>query len=203
MTSEARQSITGVILAGGRSSRMGGIDKGLLEINGQPMVTYIVRALRPQVGTLLINANRNLGVYSRLGECQVVKDTVGDYAGPLAGMASAMQTATTPLILTVPCDSPLLARDLAHRLHQALYDDDAEIAVAVDGERLQPVFALLQCNLLASILGYLDAGDRKIDRWFARHRVTEVDFSDSGAMFYNINTPDERRAIENRLRRIV
>lgn len=196
-----RRMITGVILAGGRSSRMGGLDKGLLEVNGVPMVTYIVDALHSQVGKLLINANRNLGVYARLGECEVVSDAVGDFAGPLAGMASAMEAARTPLVLTVPCDSPLLAPNLAQRLYEALSDQEAEIAVAIDGKRIQPVFALLHCDLQPSVVAYLEAGERKIDRWYATHRVVEVDFSDYPEMFHNINTPDERVQIEERLRR--
>ncbi len=114
-----RQDITGVVLAGGRARRMGGEDKGLIRVDGEAMVVHALRGLAPQVGTLLVNANRNQERYAELGGCDVVADTEGDYAGPLAGMASAMQRATTRYILTVPCDSPLLTASLGERLFGA------------------------------------------------------------------------------------
>lgn len=193
-----RQAITGVVLAGGRGSRMGGIDKGLVVLRGKPMVVHALEALRPQVGRLLINANRHLDQYKIFG-CDVVPDALDGYLGPLAGLASTMQAAATPYVVTVPCDSPLLADDLVERLYRALARDDAEIGVAHDGERLHPVFALLKRELLPSLLGYLEAGDRKIDVWFARHKLAIADFSDRADTFINVNNPDERTALEARL----
>lgn len=194
-----RHDITGVVLAGGRARRMGGEDKGLVEVAGEAMVVHALRGLSPQVGTLLVNANRNQQRYAELGHCEVVADSDGDYAGPLAGMASAMGRATTRYILTVPCDSPLLAADLGERLHNALLAADAEISVARDAERMQPVFALLECALHQSILDYLASGGRKIDTWYAGRRVALADFSDHPEMFLNINTPQDRDTLEERM----
>jgi len=194
-----QRDVTGVVLAGGRARRMGGEDKGLIELAGRRMVEFVVDALRPQVGALLINANRNPEHYRKLTGLDVLADELGDFAGPLAGMASALAAARTPLLLSVPCDSPLVASDLAMRLHAALTRDRADIAVARDSDRMQPVFALMRCELLADLRAALGRGERKIDRWYASHRVVEVDFSDQPQMFLNINTPDELDALGQRL----
>ncbi len=194
-----RQDITGVVLAGGRARRMGGEDKGLIRVDGEAMVVHALRGLAPQVGTLLVNANRNQERYAELGGCDVIADADGDYAGPLAGMASAMGRATTRYILTVPCDSPLLAAHLGERLFGALLADDAEISVAHDGTRMQPVFALLECALGQSIVDYLASGGRKIDAWYAQRRLAIADLSADPDMFLNINTPQDRTLLEGRL----
>ena len=193
------RDITGVVLAGGRARRMGGVDKGLVEVGGEAMVVHALKGLSPQVGALLINANRNQQRYAELGHCEVVADGDGDYAGPLAGMASAMRHAATRYILTVPCDSPLLAGDLGERLYRALLAADAELCVARDQERMQPVFALLECALYQSIVDYLQSGGRKIDAWYAGRRIAEADFSDHADMFMNINTPEDRDILERRM----
>jgi len=195
-----RAELTGVILAGGRARRMGGQDKGLVEVNGAPMVAYVARALRPQVGRLLINANRNVEAYARVSGCEVVSDRLQGFAGPLAGMASAFDRARGRYLLTVPCDSPLIPGDLAERLHGALAEAGAEIAVAHDGERMQPVFALIDRDLQASLEAFLARGGRKIDAWYAAHRVALADLSDRPETFLNVNTPEERAALEDRLR---
>lgn len=194
-----KTDITGVILAGGRARRMGGRDKGLIELNGQPMVKHTVASLRPQVGRLLINANRNLKDYAQVGGCEVLADTVGDFAGPLAGMAASLKVCASELLVTVPCDSPLVASDLVERLYLALMESNAEISVAHDGLRLQPVFALLRRKLLANLLEYLGSGERKIDRWYEGHRLALCDLSDRPETFLNINTPEEREQLEQRL----
>jgi len=194
-----RQDITGVVLAGGRGRRMGGEDKGLVRVHGEAMVVHALRGLAPQVGELLVNANRNQERYAELGGCDVVADADGNYAGPLAGMASAMQRATTRYILTVPCDSPLLIPSLGERLFGALAADDAEISVAHDGTRMQPVFALLDCALRQSIVDYLASGERKIDTWYAQRRLALADLADYPDMFLNINTPEDRVLLEGRL----
>lgn len=193
-----RDQITGVILAGGRGQRMGGVDKGLVALGGKPMVALALDALRPQVGTILINANRNIDEYAAFGH-EVVSDGFEGFLGPLAGLASAMQAAKTDYLLTVPCDSPLLARDLAARLYAALRGNDADISVAHDGERLHPVFALLKRPLLPSLLDYLSEGGRKIDVWFARHALAIADLRDRADTFINVNSPEERAALEARL----
>ncbi|MCJ7555614.1 MAG: molybdenum cofactor guanylyltransferase [Gammaproteobacteria bacterium] len=196
MTCE-RQTITGLVLAGGRATRMGGMDKGLVKLAGRPMVAWVIECLQGQVDELIINANRNQDMYRAMGH-QVVSDRCGDFQGPLAGMASGMAAAGSQWLLTAPCDSPLLSPLLAERLRQACAEG-ADIAVAHDGERLQPVFALLRCSLLGSLQAYLDAGGRKIDRWYAEHAMQAVDFSDCMDTFLNINEPADREQLETRL----
>ena len=190
-----KQKITAVILAGGRAQRMGGEDKGLLPVQGKPMIEYIIETLKPQVGQILINANRNLERYQQYGY-PVVSDIMGEYFGPLVGMASGIQSAQTEYVVTVPCDSPLLPNDLVSNLYIQLQKDDAELAVAHDGERMQPVFALLRCDLLPDLLHYLESGGRKIDTWYAQHRTALTDFSKASNAFMNINSPDDQLAIE-------
>lgn len=188
--------ITGVILAGGQARRMGGQDKGLIEVNGRAMVDYVIRAVRPQVGKLIINANRNIDKYATLGNCPVISDELAGFVGPLAGMASAMQHCQTPYLLAVPCDCPLIAPDLAERLQLTLDKNKSDVSAAHDGNRLQPVFALLSCELLPSLVGYLEAGHRKIDRWYESQRFSQANFSDQPNMFLNINTPNDRNQLE-------
>jgi len=194
----AREQVTGVILAGGRATRMGGVDKGLVQIGGRPMIAWVVDTLRSQVADVLINANRNHDSYRGFG-CDVVDDGDSEFRGPLAGMVSGMRAARTPYIAVVPCDSPLLHGSLVQRLHDAARASGAPIAAAHDGGRLQPVFALLSCELLDDLAGYLDDGERKIDRWYARHGYESVDFSDVAESFANINAPDDKRALERAL----
>ncbi len=192
-----REEVTGVVLAGGRARRMGGRDKGLVEIDGRPMVVWIVEALNAQTATVVVNANRNLEQYREHCGCVVVPDTLGEFAGPLAGMAAGMASSQTPLVLTAPCDSPLISRDLGARLFDALEDEDAELAVAHDGKRMQPVFALLRRNLLDSMIAYLRSGESKIDTWYATRRTALADFSDDTSMFLNVNTPEDRQQLES------
>ena len=190
--------ISGVILAGGKARRMGGIDKGLVSIHGRPMVNYVIDALQPQVATLLLNANRSHDAYREFG-LPVVADADRDFRGPLAGFASGMRAAETPYVAVAPCDSPLLCSDMVQRLYGALQRDRARIAVAHDGSRLQPVFALLACTLLDDLTGHLADGGRKIDDWYARHGYAVADCSDVPESFLNINAPDDQRLLENML----
>lgn len=191
--------IAGAVLAGGQGRRMGGEDKGLVEVAGRPMVAHVIERLRPQVGRLLINANRNREHYAEITGCRVVADREGGYAGPLAGMASAMKAGGTRYLLTAPCDAPLVSEQLGARLYASLVDERAELSVAHDGVRLQPVFALIDCSLLESLLSYLRSGERKIDRWYAQHRMARADCSDLPQSFSNVNTPEERAALEDAL----
>ena len=198
ITPYPRDDVTGVVLAGGRGKRMGGADKGLVDLRGRPMVMHVIDRLRPQVGRIIINANRNTDEYKALGY-EVIADVVGDYFGPLAGMASAMQAANTTYVLTVPCDSPMVGDDLAVRLYQALAHDNADASIAHDGERMHPVFALLKRDLLPSLQRYLQSGERKIDRWLKQHRLAVAYFRDKPEAFLNVNNPDEREALESKL----
>lgn len=193
-----RESITGLVLAGGMGRRMGGEDKGLVELAGRPMVEHVLDALRPQVGSVLVNANRNLDRYRAYGH-PVVADTLEGYMGPLAGVLSALRHVATEFLLTVPCDAPLVARDLASRLHHACVAADADLAVATDGQRQQPVFLLLRAGVAPALAAYLAGGGRKIDTWFGQMRVAEADFSDEPDTFVNVNDPDERLRIGTRL----
>lgn len=195
---EIRSQLSGLILAGGRATRMGGEDKGLLRLAGKPLVAHVVQALRPQVADLFINANRNLEQY-RQQSCPVVTDLMEGYCGPLAGMASGLRIARTSYLLTAPCDSPFVPADLAARLYTALMNQQAEISVAENQGRLEPVFALIDRELLSSLLEYLNAGERKIDQWYAWHRMVAVDFSDQPRAFINLNTPEELAAAEQEL----
>lgn len=192
------QDITGVLLAGGQARRMGGLDKGLVPLGGRPMIEHALAALRPQVGRLLINANRNLETYARYG-VPVVPDSISGYQGPLAGISSALSVIETPFLLTAPCDSPLLAPDLAACMYRSLAAAGADLAVAHDGERQQPVFLLLRRELAADLRDYLEGGDRKIDLWFARHRVANADLSHRRDSFVNVNDVAEQERVESLL----
>ena len=202
MTPYPREEVTAVVLAGGRARRMGGEDKGLVEVAGRPMVAHTIDVLRPQTVEVIVNANRNTEAYRAITGCRVIADTVGGFAGPLAGMASALEASATRLVLTAPCDSPLVTGELGPRLHAAMSRHGAEIAVAHDGERMQPVFALLTRGLLPDLLAFLTAGERKIDTWYATRHAVTADFSDILDTFLNVNTPQERDRLERRLARL-
>lgn len=193
------ETISGLVLAGGQAQRMGGVDKGLVELDRRPMIAWVLEALRPQVGRVLINANRNLEVYGRYG-VTVVPDSVAGFLGPLAGVLSALEAIDTDLLLTVPCDSPLVAPDLGRCLHAALERESADLAVAHDGQRQQPVFLLLRRTLAADLKDYLAGGGRKIDRWFGRHRVADADLSHRPDSFVNVNDARDRQQVESLLR---
>jgi molybdopterin-guanine dinucleotide biosynthesis protein A len=193
-----RDTITGLVLAGGLARRMGGEDKGLVELLGRPMIEYVLEALRPQVGPVLINANRNLDRYAVCGHA-VISDTLEGYLGPLAGVLSGLRSLQTEFLLTVPCDAPLLAPDLARRLYQACLAANAEVAVATDGRRQQPVFLLLSAGVAPGLDAYLAAGGRKIDTWFSTLRLAEADRGDDPDTFVNVNDPEERERLEARL----
>jgi molybdopterin-guanine dinucleotide biosynthesis protein A len=195
-----KSQITGVILAGGRAQRMDGIDKGLVRLAGRSLVEHVLAGLRGQVNGIIINANRNHEVYAGFGY-PVVADLFEGYCGPLAGMASAMQEATTPFVLTVPCDSPFVPPDLASRLWRALNEQSASIAAAYAEGRLQPVFALIDRDLLPALRRYLESGERKVDRWYAEQRLAVAGFADTPEAFININSFEELAEIEHRLSR--
>lgn len=193
-----RADITAVILAGGKGRRMGGRDKGLLELEGRPLIEYLLAAVSPQAGSIIINANRNQERYLDYRH-RVVADTLEDFQGPLAGFLSTMLACHSPYLVTLPCDSPFLPPDYVSRMAQALTDQQAELAVAHDGERLQPVYALLPCSLRASLEAFLASGERKIDRWYALHKMAQVDFADCPGMFRNINTPEDQRRLSQEI----
>lgn len=182
--------ITGLVLAGGRGSRMGGIDKGLQLYQGRPLVQHALERLAPQVGALMINANRHLDAYAAFG-VPVWPDTLADYPGPLAGLAAGLAHCPTPYLASVPCDSPHFPTELVARLAAALARADAQVAVAAaveDGAlRTQPVFCLLHTSLLPGLLAFLHGGQRKVGAWLATQRCVQVRF-DEAAAFFNANT---------------
>jgi molybdenum cofactor guanylyltransferase len=193
-----RDAVTGLVLAGGASRRMGGEDKGLADLAGRPMLEYVLDALRPQVGSILISANRNRDRYSAYG-CPVVADGLENHPGPLAGVASALQHLATDYLLVVPCDAPLLVADLARRLHAACVATGAEAAVASDGLRVQPVFLMLRVTVAPGLQSYLAGGGRKVDAWLQQLHLAQVDFSDEPDCFVNVNEPADRHRVEARL----
>lgn len=201
--------ITGLILAGGRGSRMGGVDKGLQSYNGLPMALHTLTRLQigGSVGQVMINANRNLAAYESFGAA-VWPDVLADYAGPLAGFLTGLERCETPYLVTVPCDTPRLPIDLVSRLARAMQDQDAEIAMAAAPEagaegqlqlRPQPVFCLLRVSLLESLVAFTHEGGRKIDAWTARHNTVLTPFDlpgDDPRAFFNANTLAELRELE-------
>ncbi|HEV2009040.1 MAG TPA: molybdenum cofactor guanylyltransferase MobA [Burkholderiales bacterium] len=187
--------ITGVILAGGQGRRMGGVDKGLRELRGKPMVGWVLERFAPQVDEIIINANQNRDTYARFGH-RVIADEISGYAGPLAGLQCALNAAHHPLIATVPCDSPFLPADLVARLHSALQAQQSQLAVARTGDQPHPVFCLCRRDVLPHLTKFLASGGRKIDAWYATLSVTEVAFDDQPQAFSNINTPEELQAFE-------
>jgi len=198
MTLISKQNITALILAGGKGRRLGGQDKGLVYYQGKPLIEHLIERIQPQVENILINANRNQETYANYGY-PVIQDELSNYQGPLAGFATAMKVASTSHIITMPCDGPLLPDDLVSRMLTVLGDtsDTQEtLVVAHNGERLQPVYALIPINLVNSLEKFLEEGNRKIDLWYAQHTMKIADFSDKPAVFDNINTEEQRQNLE-------
>lgn len=208
MTTITSGDITGLLLAGGRGTRMGGVDKGLQALDGTPLAMHAVLRLGMQVGEVMINANRNLAAYESFG-VPVWPDGLADYAGPLAGFLTGLERCETPWLLTVPCDTPRFPLDLASRLAEAAAANDAEIAMASAPEAgrdgilatlPQPVFCLLRTELIESLVRFTQAGGRKIDAWTAQHRTVLVPFDlpgDAPDAFFNANTLAELHALES------
>lgn len=187
------ERITGLVLAGGLGRRMGGVDKGLSLLGGEPLVEHIIRRLAPQVGQLIINANQNHDIYAGFGY-PVVGDRIEGHAGPLAGLEAGLAACTTPYLLTVPCDSPLLPADLVSRLAACLTAHKASIAVARTGEQLHPVFSLIRSDELPELQAFINAGGRRMEAGLRRLCWAPCPFDDCPEAFANINTPDELRA---------
>ena len=198
----ANERISAVLLAGGQGSRMGGIDKGLVELAGQPMAAHVLARLAPQVDELLINANQNLERWQSFGY-PVFSDDFGGadgFCGPLAGLHGALMRARHPLVLSVPCDSPFLPTDLVARLAHALHAGAAQLAVATTAGRAHPVFCLCRRELAPQLADFLAAGGRKVGAWHSTLRVVAVPFDDNPAAFRNINTAAELSAAEHDLK---
>ncbi|WCM18863.1 molybdenum cofactor guanylyltransferase MobA [Paraburkholderia bryophila] len=198
-----REHLTGLVLAGGRGMRMGGVDKGLQTLHGEPLAAHVLKRLAPQCGALLISANRHPETYAALGApfgATIVADTLPGFPGPLAGLLAGLRSARSAYLLSAPCDTPGLPTDLAARLAHAMDTNQADIATVTTTDArgevsLHPVFALLRTRLADDLAAFLDAGERKVRAWYARHKTVEVSFTDERA-FYNINSLQELSDLE-------
>ena len=191
---DLKKDITALILAGGRGSRMGGQDKGFIDWRGAPLIDAILEQTRSQTPKIIISANRNLDRYHARGY-PVIPDDTPDYPGPLAGVLAAMKQIDTPLLVTLPCDAPVIAPDYIARLADGLQNGNAPVAVCHDGQRMQPLHALISADLRDNLASWLQSGERAVNRWFRDNHAIPVDFSDAADMFANINTPDEYQDI--------
>lgn len=185
--------VTGLVLAGGMGRRMGGVDKGLVLLDGRPMVAHVIERLVRQVSAIVINANQNVERYTALGY-PVVSDSIGGFAGPLAGLHAGLLAAQTPYVATSPCDSPFLPLDLVARLRAGIAASNASLAVAKTFDQAHPVFALARRDLVTHLADFLASGGRKIDAWYATLAFVEVSFDDEADAFRNINTSAELAA---------
>ncbi|PPD04978.1 MAG: molybdenum cofactor guanylyltransferase [Methylobacter sp.] len=185
--------VAGVILAGGLARRMGGKDKGLLLYNGQPMIAYAINAMAQVVEQLAINANRNLEQYREFGY-PVINDLTGSFDGPLAGVLAAMTQLDTEILLTLPCDTPLIEAGHLQTLLTRFIETDAQVVAGFDGSRMQPTMLAVSTGLRGSLQSYLSEGGRKVETWLNRHSLQLADFSREPGIFANINTPDELSA---------
>ena len=193
------KDITGLILAGGRAQRMGGIDKGLIPFHGKPLIESAIARLKPQVQTIVINANRNITKYAGYGY-PVIVDETPDFSGPLAGFSVGLKACKTPYLLTSPCDSPLLPNNLVELLSTEMQRGNFQLVYASSKEAngkvwAQPVFCLMHANLQDSLANFLLTGDLKIDHWFKELRCSTVIFDDAH-VFANVNTPEELKKLE-------
>lgn len=189
-----RSDVTAIILAGGRSTRMGGQDKGLLEFRSRRLIEIVLERIQPQVDSVLISANRNLDDYRAYGY-PVIKDETEDFYGPLAGIAACLKHINTPTIVTLPCDGPRLPEDLVSRLLQARSTHATGLAVAHDGQRLQPLYLCFDRKLGSSIIEYLGRGGRSVHGWIEQRHHAIVDFSDESDGFLNINDAQDLAAV--------
>ena len=202
-----KSHITGLILAGGRGTRMGQVDKGLQLFRGKAMAMQVLLRLSPQVGTLIINANQHLPAYEAFG-VQVWPDLITNFAGPLAGLQAGLRHCETPYLVSAPCDSPFLPLDLVDRLSEALLRENADLAVATTMEnrneidsklkvkQVHPVFSLMKTSLLPQLNQFLEQDGRKMTTWHASLKIAEVNFDDTNA-FRNINTLNDLRDLES------
>ena len=195
LADQVNEGVTGLILAGGKGRRMGGVDKGLEVFRGKRLVDHVFERLAPQVGGIIVSANQNHDAYKTFG-VRVVSDAIGNFAGPLAGLHAGLSVSRRPFLVTVPCDSPFLPADLVERLLLRLNESGAELAVAKTGDQSHPVFCLVRRSVIEHLTNFLKGGGRKIDAWYASLDVVEVLFDDQAQAFSNINTREELATFE-------
>ena len=193
--SHNHNQVTAVILAGGAGRRMAGQDKGLMPLRGKPLILHVLERLGPQADCLIINSNRNQESYAAFGY-PLVKDTMSGGLGPLAGLLSAMEYTGSEFVLSAPCDTPNLPRDLIPRMLSTLEKEGADACTVSDGERLHPVIMLVRARLAPELRKYLESGKRKVHDWYYSIKHCSTDFSDNPQAFININTPDQLQEAE-------
>jgi molybdopterin-guanine dinucleotide biosynthesis protein A len=191
-------NISAIILSGGRATRMNGADKGLVPLQGKPLIKHVIDRLVPQVNEIIINTNREVAKYQKFGYT-ILQDKIDDFLGPLAGFSLGLQHAKYDYVLTVPCDSPLLPLDLAKRLLTALLDHKADIAAASSDGNTHPVFCLCNKSVLPTLEAYLLKGERRVSAWQKSQRYIEVDFSNDSEAFTNLNTFESLEELELKL----
>jgi molybdopterin-guanine dinucleotide biosynthesis protein A len=199
LSSEALK-ISAIILSGGRATRMGGVDKGLVILKKKPLIEHVIMRLTPQVDEILINANREVYTYQALGY-PVLKDENDGFIGPLAGFLLGLKYAKHDYVVTVPCDSPFLPLDLVQRLYMGMTETNADVVVALSNGDTHPVFCLMKKSVLPSLQAFINRGERKVSAWQKSLYYTEVDFSacalnNCTSAFTNLNTFDDLKALE-------
>ncbi len=192
------KQITGLILAGGRSSRMNGHDKGLLKLLNSTMIEHVIKRLNPQVGPILISANRHLEQYQKFGY-EVLVDDYDDYRGPLAGMARGLSHSKSEYLLTVPCDGPLLPLNLAQKMLDFAGEKNAKAVLAFDGKYRQPTYNLIHTDLLPALTLSLESNQHKLGKWLMDNGAVSLDFSAQKTAFLNVNTPDDLELLSQQL----
>jgi len=195
----SNEEITVLILAGGRGSRVQGRDKGLIPLLGKPAIEHLLARILPQSSRLLISANRNLDRYSRYGY-PVVRDTLGGFAGPLAGILAGFGACQTSHMLTLPVDAPLADRHYLARMKRSLEQTGSAACVAEFEGQMEPVFCLAECRAQATLEAYLEAGQRSAQGWLKQLGATRVDFSDVPQQFINLNQAGDQIRLEALLR---
>lgn len=193
--SATSSSVTAVVLAGGAGRRMAGQDKGLIPLQGKPLIHYVLGRLAGQTGKLLINCNRNQQVYAAFGY-PLLQDSMAGGLGPLAGLLVALEQSDSEFVLSVPCDTPYLPRDLVPRMLATLQQEHAHACTVSDGERLHPVIMLVHRDTAPGLRHYLESGKRKVHDWYYSVAHCSTDFSDQPQAFVNINTPDQLEQAE-------
>lgn len=187
--------ITGLVLAGGLGRRMGGQDKGLVTYQNKPLIEHVLAAFGPQVSALQISANRNIKRYQQYGYPVWTDDVqhIADFSGPLVGIATGLQHCQTDWLACVPCDAVSLPANLVARLYDAARQHATPLAIVHDGNRTQPLYAVIHRQLLPKLVAYLQADNQKVMAWMDDHQALQVDFSDQQAAFRNINRTEELR----------
>ncbi|MCF6325292.1 MAG: molybdenum cofactor guanylyltransferase MobA [Gammaproteobacteria bacterium] len=189
-------NVTAVILAGGEGRRMGGIDKGLVELDGNPLIEHVIARLQPQVSSLIISANRNVERYQKYGY-PVIIDQINNQ-GPLGGILSALQQCKSDWLLTMPCDTPYPPQDLRLRIHQTASQTANLLFTAHDGQRSQPLFSMIHRSLINSLQTFLASNEKKVTLWLKQEGTIDVGFSDQSMAFININTEEMLAKIQNK-----